>query len=1019
MMAAIPAAMAVVLVGAWAMLPTRQAAGPGPPVAATPAPPAPKTDPAPKPAEPVRLDRRWLPDQTRMLLGLRLSRWQHQEGFSRAIDFMETAWQGSVERVLAAFGLKFHAVARLSWAATDLRKWTDECVVVLELDEQQNAESFRVLGQPVGLRLQGIECRRLPAGDWPHPFAVLDARTIVSGPEPLLRHLATRVEIKLESEAMNRLLEAPVSDADAALLVDLATARDAGWKLPESALDVWPAGRVAWRSVWQMPRAVGLTCQTADRNMLEVGFACDGETSAQQIHAVVDELIPAAASGLAAQAESVDQSVRAGQITADTAAAYQRLLKQAQADLKEARWEVAGDTIWLRVHSTPGLSELVAAAWDSRKAVRSAWLRGARGADEAHHRKILEGLEVYRSDAGSFPPAVGGGSLLAPETRLSWIASMLPYFGHRDWHQQLEFGYSWNGNQNKPVAGRALEEVINPALGASDADSGFPVTHYVGLAGIGAQAAELPAGDRRAGVFGYGRKTRLRDIPDGASNTIATVGVAEKLGPWAAGGNATVRAFTERPYVNGPDGFGSGQPDGMLVGMADGAVRFVSRDVDPLVLEQLATAGGGEKVLVAALDPKPALLPAAPAPAPSRPGGETGVSGPAAVAEAAPGEPPPQAAESAMASTATVVDVDARLADRIPRMEFADTPLIAAVDLLSQISTVPVTYDLEALEMLGVGLFDRVTARVVDATMGEVFAAVLSSKALTFVAENGQLLVTCPSKMRTELRTVPYTISDLIGPGQSSAARLEVLVRQLVAPESWQTVGGNGSIVVAGDVLTVTQTDLVQFGVLKFCEQLRVARGLPLRSRHDPGRFSLTTPMAKARGRLGRVVSLNFRDPAPLVRIVADLEQLTGASILVNWVALAEEGLSPQLEGHVQVQQQPFSEALVQLLQPLGLAYRVVDADILEITSRTATISRLELDFYPVRELTSSEAAVKDLLNRLQDEVGGGTWSDAGGPGMVQFDAPSGCLLVLQSQHVQREVEQFLSARLAGSGAGN
>ncbi len=1014
-MAAGPAAVAVVLAGAWAMLPSRPIAEPGLPIAAGPVEPAPEPEPQAEtqPAEPVRLDRRWLPDETRMLLGLRLSRWQDREGFSRAIDFMEAPWRGSVQRVLDAFGLKFHAVARLTWAATDLTRWTDTCVVVVELDQQQDAALFRVLGEPVGLRFGEVECRRLPGGGWPHPFAVLDARTIVSGPEPVLRHLAERTEIKLQSNAVARLLEAPVSESDAALLVDLVAARRAGWRLPESAFDVWPSGRAAWRMIWEVPQAIGMTCRTGEQNTLELGLAFEGETAAQRVHAAINEFIPAAKNGLLQQTESIAERVRTGQFTADSAAVYQRLLEQARTGLEVAHWEIAGDTIWLRVNSATGLADLVAGAWDSQKAIRAAWLGAARGTDEANHRRLLESLDGYRQSEGSFPPGVGGGSLLAPETRLSWIASMLPYFGHRDWHQELEFGYSWNGSQNKPVATRPLEEVINPALGRSEAESGFPVTHYVGVAGIGRDAAELPAGNPRAGVFGYGRKTRLTDIPDGASNTIATLGASDKLGPWAAGGNATVRPLTQQPYVNGPDGFGSGQPDGMLAGMADGAVRFLSKDIDPIVLEQLATAGGGENVMLAALDPKPAA-PAVPAPpsvaeaAPPKPGSPSSE----APARAEPAEPPPPAAEM------VIVDVGARLSERVPRIELADTPLVTAVDLLSRVSTIPVTYDLDALEMLGVGLYGPVSASVANASVGEVFGAVLGSKGLTFVAENGQLLVTCPDKMRTELRSVRYTVADLIGPGQASIARLAELVRHLIAPESWQQAGGPGTIEAAGDALTVLQTDRIHYRVLKFCEKLRLARGLPLRSRYDARRFSLATPAAKAAGRLERVVSVNFHEPVPLVRILSDLEQLTGTTILVDWASLAEEGLSPGLKGALVVHQKPFSEALSDLLQPLGLAFRVVDSDMFEVTSRTALAARLELQFYPVRQLVPDGGTRQKLVEKLQDEVGGDTWSDAGGPGVVQFDEPSHCLLVLQLQPVQREVERFLSRHLAEIGPG-
>ena len=62
------------------------------------------------------------------------------------------------------------------------------------------------------------------------------------------------------------------------------------------------------------------------------------------------------------------------------------------------------------------------------------------------------------------------------------------------------------------------------------------MTHYVGVAGVGEDAARLPAGDARAGMFGYGRQTRQQDLLRGEANTIAVLGVkgVAALGPKAA-----------------------------------------------------------------------------------------------------------------------------------------------------------------------------------------------------------------------------------------------------------------------------------------------------------------------------------------------------------------------------------------------------------------------------------------------------------------------------------------------------
>src|SRR5262245_18557843 len=88
---------------------------------------------------------------------------------------------------------------------------------------------------------------------------------------------------------------------------------------------------------------------------------------------------------------------------------------------------------------------------------------------------------------------------------------------------------------NHPTASRYLRY---PGVGFEVA-----ARHYVGIAGIGPDAAEYSdKNDEHAGlrgVFGYDRSTPLSDIRD---HTILMVEVpATHAGPWLAGGGATVR----------------------------------------------------------------------------------------------------------------------------------------------------------------------------------------------------------------------------------------------------------------------------------------------------------------------------------------------------------------------------------------------------------------------------------------------------------------------------------------------
>src|SRR4051794_21164726 len=164
-------------------------------------------------------------------------------------------------------------------------------------------------------------------------------------------------------------------------------------------------------------------------------------------------------------------------------------------------------------------------------------------------RQIGLSLINYQSARGEFPPATFHGETLPPERRLSWVVLILPW---TDLFQGLQIVFapdrSWDSRENLrprgiscPVGGpdREIDSMELPGLpvgrcpGHADAVS-RPTSwiSYVGIAGVGTDAAKLPRGDRRAGVFGYDRSARTGDITDGASETLLLAETALDNGPW-------------------------------------------------------------------------------------------------------------------------------------------------------------------------------------------------------------------------------------------------------------------------------------------------------------------------------------------------------------------------------------------------------------------------------------------------------------------------------------------------------
>ncbi len=209
-------------------------------------------------------------------------------------------------------------------------------------------------------------------------------------------------------------------------------------------------------------------------------------------------------------------------------------------------------------------------------------------------QRIIE----FRVKKGHYPSAAPGRDGLPPSERLSWLAELVATVLLPD-HPAPSWTDSWRSPHNERFVRQRIPEFLNPSVDRLTGAENYPATHFAGVSGVGADAADLPINHPRAGIFGNNRNTRMQDIRDGASNTLMVVGVTGELGSWAASGTPTMRALTREPYINGPDGIGTGSPDRMLVLKADGSVQEFSAKTDPRILRRMAAMADGLP-----LDPK-------------------------------------------------------------------------------------------------------------------------------------------------------------------------------------------------------------------------------------------------------------------------------------------------------------------------------------------------------------------------------------------------------------------------------
>jgi hypothetical protein len=397
---------------------------------------------------------------------------------------------------------------------------------------------------------------------------------------------------------------------------------------------------------------------------------------------------------------------------------------------------------------------------------------------------------------------------------------------------------------------------------------------------------------------------------------------------------------------------------------------------------------------------------AADPPASERAGSSLEAAGPVAAVRRIPNE-----------STAPLQPAEEMLRLQLPQVTFHNIPLALLLGELSDLSTLPMTFDLNALSAANISPDVLVSVSASDKTLAEILTKTLADEKLTYFTDKRHVIVTTPSAAAAP-RTVKFSVEDLAS-GEDQLRELAALIVKMVAPESWQFADGPGKIELENNRLSLEQSGSVVFESVVFCERLRTARGLATRSRLPADQLLLTSAHAQAKAHLARKVACTFHAPTRLVDVVRYLEELSGAKILIDWRSLSSANFNPQDMITCALPEQPLSNALDALLSPLGLTYRVVNKDTLEVFTQQDLPTKMTREFYSLQSLMTSGVKLDVLLTAIRQLTGEDAWAHET-TGLYFYDPASQHLIVRHGNYVHGQIEHLLdeaARKLAGKKA--
>lgn len=221
-------------------------------------------------------------------------------------------------------------------------------------------------------------------------------------------------------------------------------------------------------------------------------------------------------------------------------------------------------------------------------------------------RQIGVAVSEYAVDNGKvFPYGTWQVESLPPEKRFAWTIAAASYRkGGKAVLSVYDLAKPWNDAANLHSTGgddgennrfRRMLLFHCPADDNLSADDELISTSYVGMAGVGENAASQLSLTGTAGLWGYKRQTHLRQITDGLEVTVCILDTAQNNGPWTAGGPSTLRGLVanRKPYFGANGQFGGHHPEGAIVLFASGHVKIFSPHTAPEAFAPLCTPAGG------------------------------------------------------------------------------------------------------------------------------------------------------------------------------------------------------------------------------------------------------------------------------------------------------------------------------------------------------------------------------------------------------------------------------------------
>ena len=402
-----------------------------------------------------------------------------------------------------------------------------------------------------------------------------DDRTVLLGTDPLLRQVLSNHKNPKEG-AMSKLLGRVTAPPDAMAIVMIEPLRPL-IAMPLASVK-WPPQLADLSKVPDLVTSVGAKVNVTGGPRVTLAIRANDEAAAGQLSEIIDKLLATAHERVA---EQTAQGLKSSDPVEQAGAKYGQRMSDRLLPLLRPVKKGSNLTLDIDAGKNPQFTSittigvLMGLLLPAAQSARGA----ARKVQSANNMKqIMLAMHNYNSVHGAFPARANFDKQGKP--LLSWRVHILPYLEMDAVYQQFHLGEPWDSPHNLKLSQITIPFYQNP-----DKPSKPGMASYLAVCGKGL-------------AFDGEKGRKFGDFTDGLHNTIMIVEAdPDRAVIWTKPDDWEYDA--KQPLA----GLGNAHPGGFNVGFADGAVRFLSKTIDPTLFHALLTIAGGEPVNSSNLGP--------------------------------------------------------------------------------------------------------------------------------------------------------------------------------------------------------------------------------------------------------------------------------------------------------------------------------------------------------------------------------------------------------------------------------